>query len=205
MFLDGFARFVFGADDNAAALPALLRHALRPRPIERMAGNPQTRPANLALLNAFLLRDDPFGRTVVDVGAGGHAVGEMKLANPFPIMAVPIDQPRQDRLALGIDHLRAARNRNLAALADFLNAAVLKDNNSVFDRGPPGAVDQRAADNGDRSSLRPKAEGRKAKPIKKLQCSRRQRRLDRPIFMSVKPFTISTDRVDRYSRFDRAA
>ena len=162
MFLDGFARFVFSADDNAAALPALLRHALRPRPVERMAGNPQARPANLALLNAFLLRDDPFGRTVIDVGAGGHAVGEMKLADPFPVMAVPVDQPRQHRLALGVDHLRAARNRNLAALADVLDAPVVKNNYGVFNRRAPRAIDQRAADNGDRSSLRPNR-GRKEK------------------------------------------
>src|SRR5688572_2838746 len=156
MFLDRFARFVLRANDNAATLPALLRHALRPRPIERMAGNPQARPANLALLNAFFLRDDPFGRTIIDVGASGHTVGEMKLADPLPIVAVPVDQPRQHRLALGIDDLRAARNSDLASLADLLNASVLKNHDGVVNRGPSGSVDQRAADDGHRPSLRPK-------------------------------------------------
>src|SRR5688572_1889455 len=155
MFLDGFARFIFGADDDAAALPALLRHALRPRSIERVAGNPQTRPANLSLLNAFLLRDDPFCWTVINVGASGHAISEVKLADPFPIVAMPINQSRQDGLALGVDRLSLGRNSDFSSLADVLNSPILKDDHCVFNGVPAGAIDQGAADNGDRSSLRP--------------------------------------------------
>src|SRR5688500_17006792 len=166
MILDRFTRFVFRAYDNAATLPALLRHALRSRPIERMAGNPQARPANFALLNAFLLRDDPFGRTIIDVRAGCDAVSKMKLADPLPIVAVPVDQPRQHRLALGVDHLRTARHRHLAALAGVLDAPVVKHNDGLINRGAPCAVDQRTADNGDGSSLRPDT-GRKEKEQKK--------------------------------------
>jgi hypothetical protein len=120
-----------------------------------MAGNPQTWPANLSLLNAFLLRDDPFCWTVVNVGAGGHAISEVKLADPFPIMAVSINQPRQDGLALGVDCLGLGRNSNLSSLADVLNPAILKDNHRVFNRGAARAIDQGATDDRDRSSLRP--------------------------------------------------
>ena len=39
-------------------------------------------------------------------------------------MAVPVDQPRKNSLALGVDDLRAMGNRNFTALADFLKSAV---------------------------------------------------------------------------------
>ena len=164
-----------------------------------MAGNPQARPANLALLNAFLLRDDPFGRTVVDVGAGGHAVGEMKLADPFPVVAMPVDQPRQHRLALGIDHLRAARNRDLAALADFLDAPVVENNNGIFNRRPPGAVDQRAADDGDGSSLRPKRRGEKQADEQTQKNRSTKFSIEHPILLLVGHFATIIFRLIRHS------
>src|SRR4029453_16306318 len=151
VFLDGLARFFFSADNDAAALPALLRHASRSRPIDRVAGNPQTWPANLALLNAFFLRQDPFGGTVVDVGACRHTVGEIKFAHPLPVVAVAINESRQNRLALRIDHLRATRNRDLPPLTDFLDTPALENNYCVFNRRPPTPVDQSAAHNGDGS------------------------------------------------------
>ena len=64
-------------------------------------------------------------------------------------MAVTVDQPRQDRLALRIDELCPARNRHRAARADFLNAPVLKNNHRVIDCRAAGAVDQCSADDGD--------------------------------------------------------
>jgi hypothetical protein len=60
-------------------------------------------------------------------------------------MTVAIDQPRQDGLALGIDHFRALRYCNLVALADVSDAPALKDNHRIFNCWTAGPVYERAA------------------------------------------------------------
>jgi hypothetical protein len=60
-------------------------------------------------------------------------------------MTVAIDQAWQNSFALGIDHFRALRYRDLAALADFSDTPVLKDNHRIFNCGAAGPIYERAA------------------------------------------------------------
>ena len=56
---------------------------------------------------AFPLGEDPVHRIVGDGRAGCNAEVQIKLAHPIAQVAVAVDESRQDRLALGVDDIRA--------------------------------------------------------------------------------------------------
>src|ERR671915_1739736 len=121
------ARFVLGLDYDAGALAPEHPGAFRRRSVDDVSRSPHPRAAHAAVLHTFALRDDPLHRIVGNVRAGEHAVSEIDLTHPVAIVAVPIDQPRQNGLALGVDHLRAGRNRDFTALADLVESPIAYD------------------------------------------------------------------------------
>ena len=120
-----FARLVFGVDDDAGALAPQRAGAARRRPVDDVGRRPHPRPAYGAVLHAVALRRDPLHRIVRDVRAGDHAVGEIQFAHPIAIVAMAVDESRQNSFAPGVDHFGALRNRHLAALADGLESCRL--------------------------------------------------------------------------------
>ena len=102
-------------------------------------------PRTLPFFTPFALRDDPLDGIVGNIRTGDDAVGEINFAHPIAVVAVAVDQTGENTFALGIDHFRALRNRDFAALADSLKAAVLNDHRAICHRRAPRAVDQRRA------------------------------------------------------------
>ncbi len=84
---------------------------------------------------------------------------EIDLAHPVAVMAVAVDEARQNGFAFGVDHLGAFGRLHFPALAGVADAPVLKDHDRVGHGRPPGAVDQRSAQDDDRPALRPGGRG----------------------------------------------
>ena len=104
---NGIPRIVLIVDDNAGTLPSVCAHSRGGRPVDDVARGPDARPSNGSVANAFPLGEDPVHRIVGDGRAGCNAEVEIKLAHPIAQVAVAVDESRQDRLALGVDDIRA--------------------------------------------------------------------------------------------------
>ena len=113
-------------------------------------------PRILPFFTPFALGDDPFDGIVGNIRAGDDAVGEINFAHPIAVVTVAVDQTGENAFALGIDHFGALRNRDVAALADSLNAAVQNHHRRIFQRRAAGPVDQSSADDGDGLGLTPR-------------------------------------------------
>ncbi len=114
-------------------------------------------PDGLALL-------DPVARPKVDIGIvgargadrcypGGEiqpgigiADAEYRISAEHPKMLVQVHQPRKDRLARQIDHLRASRNSDFAVVTDRFDIAVAQDQRAALARRRAGAIDDARMD-----------------------------------------------------------
>src|ERR1043166_6455959 len=128
----------------------------RRRPPMPSGGGPDARPADRPVLDAVALGDDPFGRIVRNRRAGRDTEVQIDLAHPVAQMAMAVDQPGQNSLALRIDHLGAFGRLHLAAAPRVADAAVLEYHDGVGERRPAGAVDQRATVDDHTAALRPR-------------------------------------------------
>ncbi len=149
--VDRGARFVGRRHhDVAAELAGVRRIGLRASAADSAPRRPDARAANLSRIGAVALRQRPRPILIdLDGRAGGDAEMQIKLAEKIFPMAMAVEKARQHGLAAGVDDLRALRNGHLAVAAGGGEAAVLDDDDGILDRRPPGAVDQRAADDGE--------------------------------------------------------
>jgi hypothetical protein len=76
-----------------------------------------------------------------DIGAGGNAQMEIKLAMKILQVAMAIDKARQDTLAPDIDHLRIGRHSDFSASTDRLKSTSVNNDNGIVDGRPSSAVD----------------------------------------------------------------
>ena len=67
---------------------------------------------------------------------------KIELAMKILQVAMSIDEPRQNGLALYIDDLSAGGNSDFAAPADSLESARLNNDHGILDRRPAGPVNQ---------------------------------------------------------------
>jgi hypothetical protein len=69
---------------------------------------------------------------------------EIKLSMKILQVTMTVDEARQNRFALGIDHLRVGRNRDFPAPTDCLEPACPDDDDGILDRWLAGAINQSA-------------------------------------------------------------
>ncbi len=100
------------------------------------------RTQHRAQVEVVLERYGGVGAGRAEVADRGDAPGEVALGRPPLDVRMGVDQPRDDRLADEVHHLRAARHPDFVHAGHGLDVPVLDEDQRVLDRLPPRSVDQ---------------------------------------------------------------